>query len=118
MANHSLSAHFDFFLLPPWPQHLETFFRWVFSAVFPFMVLMGPSMVSTVCVGPAAMWSTLNSSSLASTTSRTILQVGIFRCFPIHVSHAPFNGVDYFCGGFIKTHQHPPSCILAIAHLS
>ncbi|KAF8208659.1 hypothetical protein K438DRAFT_281318 [Mycena galopus ATCC 62051] len=23
------------------PQHLETFFRWVFSGVFPFMFLMG-----------------------------------------------------------------------------
>ncbi|KAF8208693.1 hypothetical protein K438DRAFT_1812732 [Mycena galopus ATCC 62051] len=50
MANHSLFAHFDFFLLPPWPQQrLETFFRWVFSGVFTFMFLMGPSMVSTVC---------------------------------------------------------------------
>jgi hypothetical protein len=32
-----------------------------------------------------------------------------------HLLTLSFSG---FCGGFIKTHQHPPSCILAIAHLS
>ncbi|KAF8208683.1 hypothetical protein K438DRAFT_1961260 [Mycena galopus ATCC 62051] len=81
-------------------RRLETFFRWVFSGVFTFMFLMGPSMVSTACVGPAAMWFAV-------------------RCGGLLNSDAFMAGDPwFFCGGFIKTHQHPPSCILAIAHLS
>ncbi|KAF8196807.1 DHS-like NAD/FAD-binding domain-containing protein [Mycena galopus ATCC 62051] len=66
------------------------------------MFLMGPSMVSTVCVRPAAMWFAVRCGGLLNSDT--------------FIAGDPW--VSRFCGGFIKTHQHPPSCILAIAHLS